>query len=289
MPTAPNRPHVFTHLPIRTLTAISAALTALTVSMAAAPGPTAEAAPPPPSRSVAPGPPPGQWMAMPTTRVLVWGDTLWQLAQTYGVTVAALQAANGLGASTTIYAGTTLNIPGRYLVTAATTLNELADALGVPAASLAALNPGVTTLAPGTTVVVPPTSADGPVEALGAFEGVSAQDLAYLAHLVQAEAGNQPFLGMVAVAAVVLNRTRAPGFPHTIAGVIFAPGQFESVQNGTFWQAPSQVAYQAAEAAISGEDPSDGALFFYNPALTTNTWIEGLPVVARIGQQVFSR
>lgn len=248
---------------------------------------TAEAASPPSSPAV-PGTPSaaalGTWVAQPTQVGVTWGDTLWQLANTYGVSVAALQTANHLGSSTTIYAGSTLVIPGRFLLTEATTLPAVATALGVPVATLDALNAN-RSLTVGTTVWVPTVAAETPAAATT----VSNQSLTDLAHLVQAEAGNQPFLGMVAVAAVVLNRVASPGFPKSIAAVIFAPGQFESVQNGTYWQAPSAQAYQAAEAALGGEDPTHGALYFFNPALTQNSWIEGLPVVARIGQQVFSR
>lgn len=258
-------------------------------SLLTSPGPAAHAASPP-AAPPAPGAqaaaaPVGHWIAQPTSVVLAWGDTLWGLAQTYGVSVAAIQAANGLGQSTAIYAGATLAIPGRFLVSSpTTTLAAVAAAVQRPLAQLAALNP-VSALAVGMTVWVPP----GATASASTAAASSAQSLADLAHLVQAEAGNQPFAGMVAVAAVVLNRVNSPGFPKTIAGVIFAPGQFESVQNGTFWQSPSATAYQAAEAALAGQDPSGGALYFYNPALTNNTWIEGLPVVARIGQQVFSR
>ncbi len=247
-------------------------------------GRVVEAASPPSSPAVPSAAALGTWVAQPTQIRLTWGDTLWQLAKTYGVSVAALQAANHLGSSTTIYAGSMLVIPGRFLVTEATTLPAVATALGVPVATLAALNAN-RPLTVGTPVWVPTASGATPAAATV----VSNQSLTDLAHLVQAEAGNQPFLGMVAVAAVVLNRVASPGFPKSIAAVIFAPGQFASVQNGTYWQAPSAQAYQAAEAALGGEDPTPGALYFFNPALTQNSWMEGLPVVARIGQQVFSR
>ncbi len=269
----------------RTAGLISGGALIVGASLLGSPGGAVQAASPPaapPAPEVQPAAvPPGHWVAQPTTVVLVWGDTLWGLAQTYGVSVAALQAANGLGQSTAIYAGATLAIPGRFLVSArGVTLSAVATSLRVPLGQLAALN-SASAPSVGTIIWVPPQAASAAVAA--------GQSLADLAHLVQAEAGNQPFAGMVAVAAVVLNRVKSPGFPKSIAAVIFAPGQFESVQNGTFWQAPSAAAYQAAEAALAGEDPSGGALYFYNPALTTNTWIEGLPVVARIGQQVFSR
>jgi len=280
--------------PLGWLTAAVSTLSAVAVVGLTAP--PAEAASGPPSapatpRTSAPASPTvqpavGTWLHQPTSIVLTWGDTLWQIAETYGVSVAALEAANNLGTSTTIYAGDTLFIPGQWTAAQPTTLAAAAAALNVSVASLAEENPNVSaggTLPADTSLSVPPASSN----TAESSPSVSAQDLSDLAHLVQAEAGDQPFVGMVAVAAVVLNRVRAPGFPKTIPGVIFAPGQFESVQNGTFWQAPSALAYQAAEAALAGEDPSHGALFYYNPALTNNSWIEGLPVVARIANQVF--
>jgi N-acetylmuramoyl-L-alanine amidase len=107
-----------------------------------------------------------------------------------------------------------------------------------------------------------------------------------LARLVQVEAGNQPFAGMVAVAAVVVNRTHAPGFPHALAAVIREPGQFALPGAGP---APGSLALRAARAALAGWDPTHGALYFYNPALTTSGWMRRLPVTARIGAQVFCR
>ncbi|MCL6563245.1 MAG: cell wall hydrolase [Firmicutes bacterium] len=115
------------------------------------------------------------------------------------------------------------------------------------------------------------------------------QRILLLAHLVQAEAGNQPFLGRVAVAAVALNRLKHPGFPKTLRGVIFQPGQFDSVSNGSFYQMPDPRSLAAAEMALAGWDPTGGALYFYNPSLTDDPWIRTRPVVVQIGDQRFCR
>lgn len=103
------------------------------------------------------------------------------------------------------------------------------------------------------------------------------QDIFMIARLVQAEAGDQPFLGQVAVAAVVLNRLRSSAFPKTVPAIIFAPGQFETVAAGTYWNSPSPVAMLAARAAAAGWDPADGAVYFYNPALPHAAWMNRLP------------
>jgi len=68
-----------------------------------------------------------------------------------------------------------------------------------------------------------------------ANQGASAlntTDEILLAALVQCEAGNQPYEGQLAVAAVVMNRVKSGGYPNTVAGVIYASGQFGPAQSG---------------------------------------------------------
>ena len=76
-----------------------------------------------------------------------------------------------------------------------------------------------------------------------------------LAALIQAESGNQPYEGKVAVGAVVMNRVRSPRYPTTIAGVIYAPGQFGPVNNGTldkYLANPSASCRKAAQEVLNG-------------------------------------
>ena len=58
------------------------------------------------------------------------------------------------------------------------------------------------------------------------------EDLELLAKCVEAEAGNQGYLGKRLVCDVVLNRASSPEFPDTIEEVINQPGQFSVVANG---------------------------------------------------------
>ena len=199
------------------------------------------------------------------------GDTLWSIAQRVGTTIAALETLNHL-TSTVIYAGGQLVVP----------LNEETKELTVAPASPAP-------------TPSPAGSASAINESSSASVGGSArlaysqEDVNLLAHLVQAEAGTQSFLGQVAVAAVVVNRLKNPAFPKTLAGVIEQPGQFESVTNGTFWQPPAPTAILAAQEALGGWDPTAGALFYYNPTLPHSPWMNTLAVSATIGAQVFCR
>ncbi|MBT9259061.1 MAG: cell wall hydrolase [Clostridiales bacterium] len=117
------------------------------------------------------------------------------------------------------------------------------------------------------------------------------EDLWLLAKIIYAEAPDpdEPFLGQVAVGAVVINRVLAPGFPKTIRDVIYAPGQFQGIRNELFAKGPSASALQAAKAALYGEDPTRGALFFYDPRRATSKWIFTLPVTVEIGHHRFAR
>ena len=113
-------------------------------------------------------------------------------------------------------------------------------------------------------------------------------DAALLAHLIFAEAGSEPYVGQVAVGAVVMNRIQNPKFPKSIPGVVYQPSAFESVSNGIINNPPSEDAQKAARDAIAGWDPSGGALYFFNPAKTTNAWIWARQIINRIGKHVFS-
>lgn len=109
-----------------------------------------------------------------------------------------------------------------------------------------------------------------------------------LARLIHGEARGEPFLGQVAVGAVVLNRVESPLFPNTIAGVIYQPGAFDVVADGQINLAPDEESIRAAKAAISGWDPTGGALYYYNPAKATSYWIWRRPVILAIGRHHFA-
>lgn len=90
---------------------------------------------------------------------------------------------------------------------------------------------------------------------LGAV-AVGTTDDVLLGALVQCEAGNQPYEGKLAVAAVVMNRVRSGAYPNTIGGVIYASGQFTPAGSGKVEQrlalGVSDSCLQAAREAING-------------------------------------
>lgn len=110
-----------------------------------------------------------------------------------------------------------------------------------------------------------------------------------LAQVIEGEAADEPYEGKVAVGAVILNRTQSSNFPHTIPGVIYETDAFESVSNGQYQRPLKQDSLNAAVDALNGSDPSNGALYFWNPAKATSPWVWSRPIITQIGGHVFAR
>lgn len=104
----------------------------------------------------------------------------------------------------------------------------------------------------------------------------TSSDLDWLAKIVHAEAEGESSDGKIAVANVVLNRTKSKEFPNTIYGVIFDKKygvQFTPVANGKIYNTPSKDSYHAAKRALYGENLIDNCLYFCNLKISTNFWI----------------
>ncbi|MGM0445177.1 MAG: cell wall hydrolase [Bacillota bacterium] len=111
-----------------------------------------------------------------------------------------------------------------------------------------------------------------------------------LARAIYAEARGESFEGQVAVGAVIINRMNSPKFPNTVESVLYQPGQFKCVENGQIDQVPNQNAYRAARRAVDGEDPSKGALFFFNPDKSADpAAFDRYEVTVRIGDHIFAK
>lgn len=119
--------------------------------------------------------------------------------------------------------------------------------------------------------------------------GQSSSDLTLLAKLIAAEARGESYTGQVAVGAVVLNRVAHASFPDTIAGVIYQRGAFSCVNDSNWNVAPNATSRKAAQDAMNGWDPSGGAIYYYNPAKTTNAFMWSRPVIVVIGNHRFCR
>lgn len=117
---------------------------------------------------------------------------------------------------------------------------------------------------------------------------VSKEEIELLSRVIYGEARGEDFLGQVAVGAVVLNRLEDPRFPKTIQGIVYQSGAFTAVKDRQIHLDPDDQAYKAAEAALSGLDPTNGAIFYYNPRTATDDWIKSRTVIKRIGNHTFS-
>ncbi len=119
--------------------------------------------------------------------------------------------------------------------------------------------------------------------------GISQNDVDLLARVINGEARGEPYEGQVAVGAVVLNRVKHPSFPNTLSGVVYQPGAFTAITDGQINAGMTDSAVRAARDALNGWDPSGGAIYYYNPAKTTNDWIYSRPVVKVIGKHYFAK
>lgn len=123
----------------------------------------------------------------------------------------------------------------------------------------------------------------------GSSSSSSSSDLNLLARAIYGEARGEPYAGQVAVGAVILNRVRDSRFPKTVAGVVYQAGAFDVVADGQINLTPDSTAYQAAQDAMNGWDPTYGCLYYYNPRTATNQWIKSLPISVTIGNHVFCK
>ncbi len=113
-------------------------------------------------------------------------------------------------------------------------------------------------------------------------------DINLLARLIYGEARGESYVGQVAVGAVVMNRIKSASFPNTMSGVIYQRYAFTAVDDGQINLTPNATARKAAQDAMNGWDPSYGALYYYNPATATSSWIFSRKTTVTIGNHVFA-
>lgn len=133
-----------------------------------------------------------------------------------------------------------------------------------------------------------PVETEGEILSRGLGRLVSKEEVELLTRVIYGEARGEDFEGQVAVGAVVLNRLKDPRFPKTMRAIIYQSGAFTAVKDKQIHLEPDDQAYKAAEAALSGLDPTNGAIYYYNPRIATDRWIKSRPVIKRIGNHTFS-
>jgi N-acetylmuramoyl-L-alanine amidase len=236
------------------------------------------------------------------------GDSLWKISQNYKVSVEELKKINDIK-SNLLQVGQKLKLPlpsdsdNRYAVKKGDNLWTLAKNYNTSVSDIKkANNMKENMLQIGQILIIPmptvasTTSAKNTVST-ASFDSheitYSKQEYEWLARIIEAEAEDEPYLGKVAVGSVIINRIQDDWFPDTIKDVIFQKNekvyQFSPVGNGRFSRVkPSKDSFKAATDALNGVDPTDGALYFYNPKLTSDKWIRTRSVAKNIGQHRFA-
>jgi len=112
-----------------------------------------------------------------------------------------------------------------------------------------------------------------------------------LARLITAEAQGEQYDAKVAVGAVIMNRVESDLFENSIRGVIYQKingyYQFTPVLNGWINNPANADCIKAAKEALSGIDPTNGALFFFDKT-TTNKWLLSRPVSIKIDSMIYT-
>ena len=172
-----------------------------------------------------------------------------------------------------------------YRVVKGDSLYEIARFFGTIVAALMEINElKTTTIRVNQVLLVPDNGAkEYPV---GLW--LTDQEVQWIAQMIHAEARGEPYLGQVAVGAVIINRVKSPKFPNTVKDVLFQDGAFQPIRNGTLYQAASEQAYRAALEALNGHDPTNGALFFFNPSISKDRFMHSRTPAITIGQHRFT-
>lgn len=176
---------------------------------------------------------------------------------------------------------------GRYFFTTEKILN-INDRLFVPIRAMAkAFSVNVDWDASTRTVVL--TSSKKALVSGDKF--YNSTDLYWLSRIINAEAGGESLVGMIAVGNVVLNRKASNQYPNTVYGVVFdrkGGTQFSPVSMGTIYNTPSESSIIAAKICLDGYSVDTNILFFMNPRIATNNWIsKNRPFAFTIGRHDF--
>ncbi len=118
---------------------------------------------------------------------------------------------------------------------------------------------------------------------------VNQSDIYLMARVIEGEAADEPFMGKVAVGAVIVNRMESEQFPKSVRHVVYQPLAFEAVNNGQYRRPLTGESIRAAEMALKGWDPTNGALYYWNPETAKSSWVWQRPIITKIGRHVFAR
>lgn len=164
---------------------------------------------------------------------------------------------------------------------------------GPPAAPVVAAAPiETTTIEPPLRQLVTPAGLRRLVANVAAHPAPWRPEVECIARTVYREAANQALSGQLAVAQVIVNRTRSGAFPKNVCAVVGQPGQFSqapvasSTEESKPWSAAVAIATIAEERRVAQIAP--GALFFHAASMRP-AWSEERERIAQIGDHIFYR
>ncbi|MEH7387233.1 LysM peptidoglycan-binding domain-containing protein [Bacillus sp. JJ1521] len=242
------------------------------------------------------------------TYQVVSGDTLYSIANRNGTTIDSIKKANNLS-SNLIEVGQELTIPSgvtatptqttktTYRVVSGDTLYSIATRNKTTVDAIKKANHlSSNLLSVGQTLTIPTEGKAAPTKTSFTSEQHSVtnqEEVKWLAKMIYSEARGETLEGQIAVGAVIMNRVKSPLFPNNVKDVLFEKSygyyQFTPAQTGAINTAtPTAQNLEAAKRAINGEDPTNGALFFYNPDKTLSSYLRSRTVSTTIGNHVFA-
>lgn len=215
-------------------------------------------------------------------------DSLYKIGLLFKTPVSTLQSDNKISSSS-IYPGQKLYVTAEiYKVKSGDTMYLIAKKYGISVTSLRkANNKWNDLLVPGQLLTIPGVK---PNSGSRTVISCTKSEVDLLARLINAEAGGESFTAMVAVGAVVVNRVKSSEWPNTVTSVINQKVagyyQFTPVKNGYINTPATAQSVSAAWAALNGNDPSKGAMFYFDDS-STNQWLWSKPITGTYDSMVF--
>ncbi|MDQ0188711.1 cell wall hydrolase [Alicyclobacillus cycloheptanicus] len=210
------------------------------------------------------------------------GDTLWKLAKQYNVSLSDLEAANPTLNPMVLWVGSVVYILAQTPAASAPAASSTASSASTASGQASAL--AQSRASAGTASTSTDTSSS-----------LASQNLYWMAHVINAEAGGESEQAQIAVGDVILHRLQSGSYGSTVKDVVFQISdghyQFTSVMDGYIYTTPTASSWQAAQQVLDdGTDLVPGALVFYDPAQTpAGSWVWNQPTITQIGSLVFAK
>lgn len=117
------------------------------------------------------------------------------------------------------------------------------------------------------------------------IQNVNLDEYTLLAHLIESEAGDEPYAGKLGVGSVIINRAKFKGI--SLKDVIFAKSQFNGVETKWFFTEPCEESKKAAYQSLQGINVIPNAYYFADLRLCNPEFAHTANFIKRIGNHWF--